>query len=119
MNKKGENVSCSNTVQCLGSMTCNGSNVCQCATNQYFDNATLTCKSQTIVDTACAANNTCRFDLGLTCQNNSCQCDALSQFWYTSNSSCVNLLNYGQTTCSANSQCLTTENTICLNGTCK
>lgn len=105
--KLNEYVSCTSTIQCLGDMSCTNS-LCQCGLYQYFDYTSLTCKSQTLYNTACTANNTCRADLGLFCSNSLCICDSKTQFWLPTlgtTGSCSNFLTYSATGCYSNSHC--------------
>lgn len=100
-------------------MTClQTSNQCQCASTEYFSTDALQCKSRTLNNTACTSSNTCRVDLGLSCQNYLCQCDATSKFWLASASQCVNYLSYGENGCTANSHCISSQNLMCSSNQC-
>ena len=86
---------------------------CQCGAYQYFNEPTLNCKAQTTNNTACTANNTCRVDKGLTCQNGTCQCDLRYQFWYRSLNNCIDIMTYNGQGCEINTNCRSSENLIC------
>lgn len=77
--------------------------VCQCLTGFYFDSASYSCLSQTLINTTCSANFTCRTDLGLNCDNGICHCIASKKFW--SSLGCTGVLTYGQTGCTMDSEC--------------
>jgi hypothetical protein len=88
--KKNEAEACNSKIQCLSDMIClNG--YCQCSNllTQYFDSTLLMCLNKTLKDTYCTGNTTCRSDLGLSCVNDSCQCDSRTSFWSSIQAICI------------------------------
>jgi hypothetical protein len=88
--KKDESKPCQLKKDCLGDMICS-SGSCQCSSTstQYFDSTQLSCMNKTLKDTACMINMTCRSDLGLSCVNESCQCDSRTSYWSATRNICV------------------------------
>jgi len=93
-------------------MTCTNGQ-CQCTFDMYFDAATLACVARTKNNTACTTSNTCRVDLGLTCQSGFCQCDATTKFWHATQDSCIAFMTYTNTGCTIDSHCIATKSLIC------
>lgn len=106
--KLSESMSCTKNTECLSPMTCIGT--CQCSSNQYFTNSDLKCNEKKVINDFCDINNQCRLDLGLSCQNNTCQCNS-TFVWIVSECKCMPLLSYGEKTCVDNLQCK--GNSIC------
>ena len=88
-------------------------NMCQCGAYRYFNDISLVCQDQTTNNSACIANNTCRVDKGLTCQNELCQCDLTNQFWHRAYNKCIDLMGYNGQGCEINSNCRDDENLFC------
>ena len=117
--KLDENEICVKTSQCLGDMSCTSQKECQCSSGQYFHSLNIKCQNQTLNNTTCSEDRTCRVDLGLSCQNDLCQCDYMSQFWSSINTSCINYLKYNESKCESTTQCDTIQNLICFQDQCK
>lgn len=124
-------MSCLSSSECIMPMTCSANYLCECGTYQYFDPVYTVCRAQTLNNTNCTATSQCRVDLGLSCRNLTCACDPTTQFWSIYLNKCINYLNYTQSGCITNSNCLSTlvcnlnpsQNpcncpTISSNGTC-
>lgn len=97
------------------------SNQCKCITNKYFVYSSLTCVDKTKNNTQCTSNNTCRADLGLSCQSGLCQCDSTLQFWNAVQDKCVAFMSNGGIGCTIDSHCQIAKGLICnltLNSTC-
>jgi len=112
MSKKFEYDSCGSSIECLSPMSCTGGK-CQCSSTEYFVLASLICVPRTLNNTSCATDNTCRVDLGLTCQSNICQCDMSTKFWHSTQANCINFMTYSQTGCTVDANCLASQNLIC------
>ena len=84
---------------------CNGTNyfTCECPTLQYYDNIEGKCQPQMLNDSTCSQLDACRSDLGLSCQDDTCQCDSTIQFWNVTK--CDNYLTYKKGICTSNSEC--------------
>ena len=103
--------SCSLAYQCFTNMTCTGG-LCACPTTTYYNTSVLACLDQTLNNTVCSLNISCRGDLGLSCQNGLCRCDAKIQYWDPARARCSAYLTYGsKKKCSADYECEPT--TIC------
>jgi hypothetical protein len=115
--KKNESETCSQTIPCLGDMICT-SGTCRCSntSTHFFEFSNLTCIQKTSINTFCSASRTCRNDLGLSCQNNLCQCSS-PKFWLLGN--CSDPLGYNNTGCSINSHCNVNQGLFCSSGYCK
>jgi hypothetical protein len=106
-----EHALCANTYQCLKGMSCNATtNTCMCPFTRYYDYTSNSCASQTLNNTACLANNTCRVDLGLSCQNSRCQCSS-PKFWLSGQ--CSDPLDHNQAGCTSDSHCRLSLGLIC------
>jgi hypothetical protein len=71
-------------------MTClNGSCQCSSTSTQYFDSTQLICLNKTLKGKLCTRNMTCRSDLGLSCVNDTCQCDSRTSYWSSIQTICV------------------------------
>lgn len=69
-----------------------GSSVlCRCPQHEFFNETSLKCEKQLMVDFDCYADDNCRGDLGLNCGiNGTCQCDFnLLSTWNASLEACV------------------------------
>lgn len=93
-------------------MSCTGAK-CQCASTEYFVESSLSCLNRTLNNTACSSNNTCRVDLGLSCQSGLCQCDLSAKFWHVAQGKCMDYMTYGDTDCEADNNCIASKNLIC------
>lgn len=118
---------------CLAPMTCPSSDKrCQCSMQKYYVRANLSCVDRTLNNTACTSDNTCRVDLGLSCQANLCQCDSTKQFWHSTQGKliknknkklklnkillkgkCIDYMTYGAIGCTTDSHCQTSKGLIC------
>lgn len=74
---------------------------------------TLTCIDRTSIYTACISSNTCRVDLGLSCQGSQCLCDANRQFWNAVQGRCVDFMTYGGIGCSVDGDCISGKALFC------
>lgn len=108
-------------------MICIG-NLCQCDIYKKFSNVYMDCIyyacpptyylsanqcfNQSLVNTSCSLNENCREDLGLSCQNNLCQCDLSTQFWSATLMSCSDYLIYNQS-CLSTTECRQDKGLIC------
>ena len=117
MSKKDEYVPCASSIECLGTMPCT-SGQCQCAFDSYFELSSFSCVARTLNNTACLTNNTCRVDLGLSCQNNYCQCDLTAKFWLGSLGQCSPFLTLNQTGCTIDANCISSQKLSCIAGKC-
>ena len=109
---KTEYESCDSSIQCLSPMSCNGDK-CQCASTEYFAESSLSCVPRTLNNSACASNNTCRVDLGLSCQSAFCQCDLTAKFWHESQGNCIDFMTYDGKGCSVDANCIASQSLIC------
>ena len=98
-------------------MTCNNSQ-CQCWPTKYFASNSLTCVDRTLNNTSCASDNTCRVDLGLSCQNSFCQCDSTNRFWHGTDQKCVPFLTYAGLGCTVDANCISSQKLSCIVGKC-
>lgn len=111
VDKKNESISCFFAIECYGDMNCvSGFCLCLDTNTHYFNSTYLMCESKTLNNTECASNNTCRSDLGLSCESNLCQCDSLSHYW--DSTVCTLYQTYGQA-CSSSILCDPHKNLVC------
>ena len=82
---------------------------CLCSSTQYFNYANNTCETLLSVYGICNQPDACDGALGLSCQNNQCQCNS-TQFWNVT--SCINLFSYAGGVCSSDNQCQ--KSLVCL-----
>ena len=68
---------------------------------------------RTLNNTAFATNNTCRVDLGLSCQSGLCQCNLVSELWYSFQGKCHKYLNYGEQVCLQDQDCVPSKGLFC------
>jgi hypothetical protein len=99
-----ESEACATNSQCLGELQCL-SEKCSCGSFIYFEPSNFTCIVQVSVNESCQNDIQCRIDLGLTCHLSKCQCNPATHFWHSTNLVCRDYYVYGETGCSANSQC--------------
>ncbi len=111
-----ENSNCSNPSECFDNLLC-VNNTCQCAMVDYYASNLKKCVPKTLNNTACTTDHTCRTDLGLSCQNSTCQCNSTYKFWKNTASSCINYLSFGDV-CIATKECNATSLLYCSGGKC-
>jgi hypothetical protein len=84
-----------------------------CATNYYLLNTgSIYCVSKKLKNESCSSSNECRGDLGLVCNQGTCQCSS-SQTWSNTNQTCKMSEN---STCSISSDCC--EPMSCISNIC-
>jgi hypothetical protein len=88
--KRNETEACNLNQQCFGDMMClSGSCRCSNTLTQYFDSIQLICTNKTLKGISCTRNMTCRSDLGLSCENDTCECDSRTSYWSSIQTICV------------------------------
>ena len=80
-----------------------GTFLCECSKFKYFNLVNNKCLDQLLESKSCLQPDACRSDLGLSCKNDTCNCDESIQYW--DGSSCRNYLTYNTGTCTNDSQC--------------
>jgi hypothetical protein len=117
VNRFLENVTCTQSVQCLSPMVCSSYNICQCVSSyNYFNSASQSCIAQGTYLEACSIEYNCRVDFYLGCSNGQCNCISAYPTWSTGFNKCIVPGTYNDT-CFATSDCSTNKFLVCNNGT--
>ena len=118
VNRFLENVTCSQSVQCLSPMIFSSSNkICQCSTPfYYFDLASSGCIAQGTYYDTCSIDYHCRVDRYLGCINGQCSCISSFPTWSSGFNKCIVPGTYNNT-CYAKSDCSTSKSLVCCSGT--
>jgi hypothetical protein len=77
----------------------------------------MSCNNQTLLNTSCTVSNQCRIDKGLLCQSGTCLCDSSKPVWSSILSQCIKKYNYGETNCTADTDCVSGLQLKCVTNT--